>query len=149
MKPEVFDKIYDKAEQSEKCRIFMSILHFILPEAAAQAISVTVPINKTHIDITEKGSKAGAATIVFLNDGGSSAEVEITPQHRVILNRPFLYMIADAEFILRRAAGIFAGFYDQRAGVAQRAFSSLQRFFYKLCCRQMFIMNLLDKIRAL
>ena len=54
-------------------------------------------LHKTHIDITEKGSKAGAATIVFLNDGGSSAEVEITPQHRVILNRPFLYLIADAQ----------------------------------------------------
>ena len=53
-------------------------------------------LHKTHIDITEKGTKAGAATVVDMVAGGP-AEVEITPRHRVILNRPFLYLIADAQ----------------------------------------------------
>ncbi len=50
-------------------------------------------IHKTHIQVTEKGTKAGAATVVEMNCGG---EFIPTPKE-VYLDRPFVYMIIDCK----------------------------------------------------
>lgn len=50
-------------------------------------------IHKTFIEVAEKGTRAGAATVVIMNGEGASdppAEVK-----EVILDRPFVYMIID------------------------------------------------------
>ncbi len=56
-------------------------------------IFINSVVHKTFISVTEKGTKAGAATAVILKDGSALNEKPKT----VILNRPFLYMLIDCE----------------------------------------------------
>lgn len=49
-------------------------------------------LHKTFIAVDEKGTKAGAATAVEMREEGA-----VMCEHRVILNRPFVYMIIDCE----------------------------------------------------
>lgn len=49
-------------------------------------------LHKTFIAVDEKGTKAGAATVVEVSDESAPMEVET-----VYLNRPFVYMLIDCE----------------------------------------------------
>lgn len=60
-------------------------------------------LHKTHIDLDEKGTKAGAATVVEVV--GTSAEVDAVEPRRVALDRPFAYAIVD----LASSAPVFLG----------------------------------------
>ncbi len=53
-------------------------------------------IHKTFVEVNEKGTKAGAATIVEIASGGA-AEIDPEPPKVVHLDRPFIYMIIDCE----------------------------------------------------
>ena len=48
-------------------------------------------LHKTHIAVDEKGTKAGAATVVEMTSGAA------LPGKTVLLDRPFLYMLIDCE----------------------------------------------------
>lgn len=50
--------------------------------------------HKTHIDVTEAGTRAGAATVVEINAEGAMMPDEI---REVVLDRPFVFMIMDME----------------------------------------------------
>lgn len=52
-------------------------------------------LHKTYIQVGEQGTRAGAATVVEMASGGSSGPVEEPKE--VILDRPFVYMLVDAE----------------------------------------------------
>ena len=56
-------------------------------------------IQKTFIQVDERGTEAGAATAVTMNTGG-------IPLNEVKLNRPFLYMIVDNETGLPAFIGV-------------------------------------------
>lgn len=49
-------------------------------------------LHKTYIEVTELGTRAGAVTKVEMND-----EASPFMEHRVVLNRPFIYLILDGE----------------------------------------------------
>lgn len=49
-------------------------------------------LHKTYISVAEKGTRAGAATVVMAKDG---AAIWTEESKQVYLNRPFLYMIID------------------------------------------------------
>ena len=49
-------------------------------------------LHKTFIAVGEKGTKAGAATVVEMKDGTSAYNPK-----EVHLNRPFVYMLIDCE----------------------------------------------------
>ena len=57
-------------------------------------IYISRVLHKTFISVGEKGTKAGAATIVEMND---CAAVEPTEPKEVYLDRPFVYMLVDCE----------------------------------------------------
>lgn len=50
-------------------------------------------LHKTHIEVDELGTKAGAATVVEMAEGSAAPE----ERKEVILNRPFIYMIVDTK----------------------------------------------------
>ena len=50
-------------------------------------------LHKTHIEVDAKGTKAAASTAVMMQTNGMDA----IPQHTVILNRPFVYVILDTQ----------------------------------------------------
>lgn len=52
-------------------------------------------LQKTYIAVDEKGTKAGAATAVEMND--EAGAIETKDSKTVYLDRPFLYMIIDCE----------------------------------------------------
>lgn len=52
-------------------------------------------LHKTYIIVSDKGTKAGAATVV--NVGVASEEGEMPEPKKVYLNRPFVYMIIDCK----------------------------------------------------
>ena len=58
-------------------------------------IYISRVLHKTYIQVGEQGTKAGAATVVEMLAGGSSAPVEEPKE--VILDRPFVYMLIDVE----------------------------------------------------
>ncbi len=58
-------------------------------------IFISRVLHKTYINVDEKGTKAGAATVVEM-DTESAAEPPADLK-RVYLNRPFLYMLIDTE----------------------------------------------------
>lgn len=60
-------------------------------------------LHKTHVDVNERGTRAGAATVVEMV--GTSAEVDATEPRRVTLDRPFAYAIVD----LTTSAPLFFG----------------------------------------
>ena len=57
-------------------------------------IYISRVLHKTFISVGEKGTKAGAATIVEMKDG---AAAEPTEPKEVYLDRPFVYMLIDCE----------------------------------------------------
>lgn len=67
-------------------------------------ISIGEVIHKTKIEVNEKGTKAGAAALVEIVDEGC-----VIAEKRVILNRPFMYMILDNETMLPLFAGVYTG----------------------------------------
>lgn len=57
-------------------------------------IYISTVLQKTFIQVDEKGTKAGAATAVMIADGCAIADPE---PKSVVLDRPFVYMIVDNE----------------------------------------------------
>lgn len=57
-------------------------------------IYISRVLHKTFISVGEKGTKAGAVTIVDMKDG---AAAEPTEPKEVYLDRPFVYMLVDCE----------------------------------------------------
>ena len=66
-----------------------------LGSSTAGNIYISRVLHKTYISVAEQGTKAGAATVVEMNDGGAPGEPEEPKQ--VILDRPFVYMLIDCE----------------------------------------------------
>lgn len=64
-----------------------------LGTSTAGNIFINRVIHKTLITVDEKGTKAGAATVVGMTDGAAGIE----DFKEVVLNRPFVYMIIDGE----------------------------------------------------
>ncbi len=62
---------------------------------AGQTLYIDEVIHKTYIQIAEKGTKAGAATAVGINK--ATAALPSEEIKRVILDRPFVYMLIDCE----------------------------------------------------
>lgn len=58
-------------------------------------IFISRVLHKTFISVAEKGTKAGAATVVEMTD--ECAMVETVEPKEVILDRPFVYMLIDCE----------------------------------------------------
>ncbi|MBQ8302178.1 MAG: serpin family protein [Clostridia bacterium] len=58
-------------------------------------IYINSVIHKTYIEVGERGTKAGAVTVVEMDKNGSAAPPEDPKQ--VYLDRPFVYMIIDTE----------------------------------------------------
>lgn len=65
-----------------------------LGSSSAGNIYINRVIHKTFISVAEKGTKAGAATVIEMATKGDSAPNEIK---RVYLDRPFVYMLVDCE----------------------------------------------------
>ena len=65
-----------------------------LGESTEGNIYVNSVIHKTYIKVGEKGTKAGAVTVVEMNDGAAGPPDEVKQVH---LDRPFVYMLIDCE----------------------------------------------------
>ncbi len=65
-----------------------------LGTSAADNIYINRVLHKTFISIGEKGTRAGAATVVEMN---KSAAAEPQEPKQVYLDRPFVYMLVDCE----------------------------------------------------
>lgn len=65
-----------------------------LGSSTAGNIFIGRVLHKTFISVAEKGTKAGAATVVEMND---EASIEIEKPKQVYLDRPFVYMLVDCE----------------------------------------------------
>ena len=60
--------------------------------SSAGNLRINRVIHKTFISVAEKGTKAGASTVVEVTDESAPMEVK-----RVFLDRPFVYMLVDCE----------------------------------------------------
>ncbi len=69
-------------------------------EMSKDPVCIGEVIHKTHIEVDERGTKAGAVTAIMMKTMGMPVERE-----NVILDRPFAYMIAD----LTTGVPMFAG----------------------------------------
>ena len=65
-----------------------------LGRSSAGNIYISRVIHKTFISVAEKGTKAGATTVIEMADKSDSGPDEIK---RVYLDRPFVYMLVDCE----------------------------------------------------
>lgn len=65
-----------------------------LGTSTAGNIFISRVIHKTFISVGEKGTKAGAATVVEMTDG---AVAEPREPKKIYLDRPFVYMLVDCE----------------------------------------------------
>ena len=65
-------------------------------------ISISRVIHKTFISVAEKGTRAGAATVVEMTDGALLVE----DPKEVYLDHPFLYMLVDLETNLPLFLGV-------------------------------------------
>lgn len=63
-----------------------------LGESSEGNIFINRVIHKTFISVGEKGTKAGAATVIEMTDGAMAVEPKT-----VYLDRPFVYMLVDCE----------------------------------------------------
>jgi serpin B len=66
-----------------------------LGTSAGGNIFISRVLHKTYIRVDEKGTEAGASTVVEMTKG--SVAVEPAELKKVYLNRPFLYMLIDCE----------------------------------------------------
>lgn len=64
-------------------------------------------LHKTYIDVTPLGTRAGAATVVEMNTEGAMLPDE--EPKRVVLDRPFVYMIVDTEYDIPLFFGVMTG----------------------------------------
>ena len=64
-------------------------------------------LHKTYIDVTPLGTRAGAATVVEMNTEGAMLPDE--EPKRVVLDRPFVYMIVDTEYSIPLFFGVMTG----------------------------------------
>lgn len=64
------------------------------PTSPEENIFISRVIHKTYIEVAEKGTKAGAATVVEMTKDGTAHDPE---RKEVILDRPFVYMLIDCE----------------------------------------------------
>lgn len=64
-----------------------------LGTSSAGNIHISRVLHKTYISVAEKGTRAGAATVVENTDRAMA----LTENKSVILNRPFVYMLIDCE----------------------------------------------------
>lgn len=62
--------------------------------SSAGNIFISRVLHKTFISVGEKGTKAGAATVVEMADGAAAEPQE---PKEIYLNRPFVYMLIDCE----------------------------------------------------
>lgn len=60
-------------------------------------IFISRVLHKTFISVAENGTKAGAATAVEMNECAALPEEDPVEYKKVILNRPFVYMLIDCE----------------------------------------------------
>jgi serine protease inhibitor len=74
-------------------------------ESAEGTLAISQVIHKTHIELDEQGTKAAAATAVMATTTCVALEAETK---RVILNRPFVYMILDTRTNLPVFLGLMA-----------------------------------------
>lgn len=65
--------------------------------SSAGNIFINRVIHKTYIKVGERGTKAGAATVVEMTDGAAAEPLEAKS---VVLDRPFVFMLIDAETCL-------------------------------------------------
>ena len=65
-----------------------------LGESTRENIFISNVIHKTYIEVGEKGTKAGAVTVIEMNDATAKPPDEIK---EVYLDRPFVYMLVDCE----------------------------------------------------
>ncbi|MBE6536734.1 MAG: serine protease [Ruminococcaceae bacterium] len=65
-----------------------------LGTSEAGNIFISSVLHKTYIQVGEKGTKAGAVTVIEMNDASAAPPDEIK---RVYLDRPFVYMLIDCE----------------------------------------------------
>lgn len=65
-----------------------------LGTSSAGNIFISRVLHKTFISVGEKGTKAGAATVVEMVDGAAAEPQE---PKEIYLNRPFVYMLIDCE----------------------------------------------------
>ncbi len=68
-----------------------------LGSSAAGNIFISRVLHKTYISVGERGTKAGAATVIEMKDGAS---MESPDTKTVILDRPFVFMLIDTETAL-------------------------------------------------
>ena len=66
-----------------------------LDSSSEGVIYISAVLHKTFISVGEKGTKAGAVTVVELSD--TAADVGIEQPKEVYLDRPFVYMLIDCE----------------------------------------------------
>ena len=64
-------------------------------DSSKQRLFINDVLHKSFLSVGEKGTKAGAATVVEIEKTGASVNMEEPKE--VILDRPFLYMIVDYE----------------------------------------------------
>ena len=65
-----------------------------LGTSTAGNVYISRILHKTFLSVGEKGTKAGAATVVVAADG---AAIEVEKPKEVYLDRPFVYMLIDCE----------------------------------------------------
>lgn len=70
-------------------------------------IYISRVLHKTYIDLTPLGTRAGAATVVEMNTEGAMMPDE--EPKRVVLDRPFVYMIVDTEYDIPLFFGVMTG----------------------------------------
>lgn len=70
-------------------------------------IYISRALHKTYIDVTPLGTRAGAATVVEMTTEGAALPLEETK--RVVLDRPFVYMIVDTEYDIPLFFGVMTG----------------------------------------
>ncbi len=63
----------------------------------AGPLAISEVLHKAHIELSESGTKAAAVTAVIVNP---TSAFDPEPPKRVILDRPFMYMIYDTETLL-------------------------------------------------
>ena len=85
---------------------FQDTADFSGMNAVDNPIAISKVLQKTHIEVDVNGTKAQAITLSEEQDSGAEEE----PEYRVILNRPFLYMIVETDTMLPVFAGVMNEF---------------------------------------